>query len=277
MSYRIEDHWLIGEGEEVGKKVSPNQGEVIRPEYLIMHCTAGRSAASSVAWLTSSKAKASAHLVIGRDGSVTQLVAFDHAAWHAGESRWADKEGLNHCSIGIELDNTGKLSRTPEGWRTWFGTIVPGDQVMEAVHKDERAMAGWQTYTEAQLKTAMEVGAALVQAYGLKEVLGHDDISPGRKNDPGPAFPMGIYRAYVMGRDGGGARLYHTTDALNLRSGPSAGSGKIVPGGLPKGTRVMPLGPRRGAWWKVQVLDAIDGDRDLEGWVHSRYLSEQGA
>lgn len=99
---------------------------------------------------------------------------------------------------------------------------------------------------------------------------------PDRKSDPGPAFPMAEFRSYVMGRASSDLPVYRTVDTLNLRSGPSAAASKLVPSGLPSGTRVVELGSRSGSWWEVHVLDEIDGDRDLEGWVNSRYLSRAG-
>ena len=107
---KIDNHRLIADnGQPVRYVETPNHGGVMTPEYLVMHYTAGSSAESAVAWLCNPEAKASAHLVIGRDGSITQLAAFNRSAWHAGQSRWAGRNSLNAFSIGIELDNAGKL------------------------------------------------------------------------------------------------------------------------------------------------------------------------
>ncbi len=97
---------------------SPNQSDPIEPEYLIMHYTAGRNAQSSINWLVNPQARASAHVVIGADGEITQLVAFNRKAWHAGSSQWAGRIGVNNFSIGIELDNPGALTRRSSGWFT---------------------------------------------------------------------------------------------------------------------------------------------------------------
>lgn len=277
MSYKITDGWLIGdEDSPVQRAPSPNHGGSIVPEFLIVHFTSGRSAETTVERFQESESRVSAHLVIGRNGSVTQLVPFHVEAWHAGVSRWADRVGLNSYSIGIELDNAGQLKRTARGWETWYHTVIPEEDVLPALHKNESVLSGWQTYTDVQLHTLFEIGATLVRTYGLKEVLGHDDVAPDRKNDPGPAFPMDEFRSYVMGRASSDLPVYRTVDTLNLRSGPSAAASKLVPSGLPSGTRVVELGSRSGSWLEVHVLDEIDGDRDLEGWVNSRYLSRAG-
>jgi N-acetylmuramoyl-L-alanine amidase len=115
---KINDHRLLNDdGTPVPFAPSPNMGGEVQHEYLVMHFTAGRSAEESIDWLTKEEAKASAHVVIGRDGSITQLVPFDRVAWHAGASSWEGLQGLNKYSLGIELDNAGRLTRQGNGWR----------------------------------------------------------------------------------------------------------------------------------------------------------------
>lgn len=276
MGYRVENGWLVGtNGNTVLRSESPNHGGEIVPEFLVVHFTAGRSAKSSVAWLCNPESKVSAHLVIGRDGSVTQLVAFNRRAWHAGRSQWAGRSDLNSCSIGIELDNKGKLHRAGSHWKSWFGEVVPDEEVAEAIYKDEHVRSGWHTYSAEQLEALTQVGAALATQYKLRDVMGHEDIAPGRKNDPGPLFPMESFRASVLGRDEGEIPVYVCTSVLNLRSEPSSSAAKIVPSGLPVGTEVRSLGEHSGSWWRVLVLTPINGDSDLEGWVHSKYLARK--
>lgn len=181
-------------------KESPNRGGQMTPEYLVMHYTAGRSALSSINWLTNPTAKASAHLVIGRDGSITQLVPFDTIAWHAGRSSWNGRHGLNQYSLGIELDNAGMLTRHGNKFRAWFGQEFEEHDVIEAVHKHGGSLSGWHLYTAEQLETALEVAAFLIHHYRLKDIVGHDDIAPRRKQDPGPAFPIEKFKMRLFGR-----------------------------------------------------------------------------
>lgn len=252
-------------------KRSPNQSRAITPEYLIMHFTAGASAGSSINWLTNPQAKASAHLVIGRDGAITQLVAFNRKAWHAGRSRLGTRKGFNNFSIGIELANAGALKHSGGGWKTSWGGAIDDDKVVEAAHKNGGPVRGWEDYPEAQLNAALEVGALLARHYKLKDVLGHEDIAPGRKTDPGPAFPLESFRGAVVGREEEDDDAHVTTTALNIRTGPGTGNDKLPVSPLPEGTRLEVLA-ESGVWRQVDVLDRIGGDNDIHGWVHGRFI-----
>jgi N-acetylmuramoyl-L-alanine amidase len=278
---RIANHKLqSGSGRPIRFMSSPNCGGTLRPSYLVMHYTAGRSADSAAAWLCNPLAKASAHLVIGKDGKVIQCVPFNVVAWHAGQSSWKDESGktlvgMNKHSIGIELDNAGRVVRQGGKWRSLsLGTTYSDSQVVEATHKHENKPSGWVAYPTAQLDCLREVAALLINNYGLKDIVGHDDIAPGRKSDPGPAFPMASFRSQLLGRtsdDAPAANIRVTTASVNVRSGPGTNFSPVVPIPLPEGTRVEVLASE-GVWKQVDVLDAIDGVQDVHGWVHGRYL-----
>lgn len=170
---------------------SPNHGGALRePKFLVLHYTAGASLTSSVNWLRNPQAKASAHVIVGRDGSVVQLVAFDAIAWACGPSYWKGFQGLNTSSISIELDNCGPLSGKNGVYRSLTtGTVVPDENVYTGKHANGGTFQFWETYTDEQLDACKRV------IYDIKtlcpsivEIVGHDDISPGRKWDPGPAL-----------------------------------------------------------------------------------------
>ena len=105
--------------------------------------------------------KVSSHLFIDRDGSITQFVPFDKKAWHAGVSNFNGRENCNEFSIGIELEGTDELE-----------------------------------YTQQQYDSLVEVSRELMVLYPLitkDNIVGHCDISPGRKTDPGKAFDWDLY------------------------------------------------------------------------------------
>jgi N-acetylmuramoyl-L-alanine amidase len=250
---------------------SPNVGGKLQPEYLVMHYTAGSSLQESVSWLSQSASKASAHVVIGRDGRIVQQVPFDTVAWHAGASTWEGLVGLNRYAIGIELDNAGRLVRQGSKWRAWFGGKYDSDDVIEATHKHESAPAGWHTYTQVQLQVALDLATFLIQEYGLRDVIGHEDISPGRKSDPGPAFPMESFRARVLGRAEETPPRYRCLAALNVRSGPGTQHQALPGSPLPVGTQVE-IVRQQDSWRLVDVLEEVGGISDIHGWVHHRFL-----
>ncbi len=260
-------------GTVLGPGNSPNHGSVLsQPTLLVMHFTAGRSFESSVSWLSDPAAKASAHLVIGRDGRIAQLVAFNSVAWHAGQSSWMGRNGCNSFSIGIELDNAGELTRQGGEWRAWFGAVILAAEVMEAEHKHGGGVTGWHCYTEPQIEAAMKAGLAILGAYpSIADIVGHEDIAPHRKRDPGPAFPMGSFKARLLGRGGGeAAPAFRTTSTLNVRSGPGLNFAPVTGSPLPTGAAVD-VDAESGVWRHVNAKLA-DGS-SLVGWAHGGYLT----
>ena len=132
---------------------------------------------------------ASAHLVIGREGKIIQLVPFDTEAWHAGRSWYAGRSGLNRYSIGIELDNLGLL-RWREGlFIAECGRIVPAEEVY--THDSGGKLTYWHRYTRVQVQTLMKVCEVLEEYYPIKDVVGHSAITT-RKVDPGPALESAL-------------------------------------------------------------------------------------
>ncbi|MDP3599385.1 MAG: N-acetylmuramoyl-L-alanine amidase, partial [Nitrospirota bacterium] len=148
----IENNRLVG--ADVSFVETPNKGGDISPRYLVFHYTAGKSAQSSIDWLTNPEAKASAHLVLARDGSICQLAPFNIKTWHAGISYWDGLSGLNSCSIGIEMDNAGPLKKVGDKYQAWFGALYAEDEVLYANHKFDEDPRWWHAYTEIKIQRA---------------------------------------------------------------------------------------------------------------------------
>ena len=173
------DHWLEGANRQL---LSGGSTMNVR-RFLVIHFTSGASAQSSINfWKTPAAKGASAHIVIDRDGAVIQCRPFNVTCGHAGVSKWKGFEGLNSCSIGIELANAGNDPKLARRW-----TKLP---LLKAKHKNGGPVEEWEAYPDAQIKACEEVAKALVARYKLDDVVGHEDIAPSRKNDPGPSFPM---------------------------------------------------------------------------------------
>lgn len=198
----VKNNLLFNNGSQVEYIESPNTNgktQPISPSYLIIHYTADSSIDGAISWFKDPQAEASAHLVIGRDGRIVQMVPFNQKAWHAGESKWKGITRLNKCSIGIELVNAGMLVKKQGVFVNWAGHVIPSDEVIEATHKNGTP-AFWHEYTQPQIDAAIAVSKALIPAYSILEILGHDDIAPERKTDPGPAFPMTAFLSRAFGR-----------------------------------------------------------------------------
>lgn len=161
-------------------------GLPIKPKLLVIHFTAGASAESSISYWRKLSNGICAHFVIDRNGAIFQCRPCDVACGHAGRSSWELKgsglklSGLNAHSIGIELANGGST------FPGRFSNLMP----VLAKHKNGGPAKEWEQYPAEQLEACARLSRALVDRYDLAEIVGHDDISPGRKVDPGPAFPM---------------------------------------------------------------------------------------
>lgn len=247
------------------------------PKIVVMHFTGGSSARSSAEWFRSPQNPgSSAHVVIDRDGSVIQCVSFTKVAWHAGKSRWRDLVGLNRHSIGIELANWGNLKSAGDGWTTFTGKRI--DQPFIGKHRNgnpggQPGPVGWEPYSEEQINSATALVRALIGAYNIDEIVGHDDIAPVRKSDPGPAFDMARFRtACLGGREDNGDNLVRVAAAagLNLRSGPGVSFASIEL--LANGTQLEPTATE-GRWLEVNVRGA-GGAVSATGWVHSAFVED---
>ena len=127
---------------------------------IIIHYTGMQSERESLKKLISSRSKVSCHYLINRKGRIFNLVKDQNIAWHAGKSMWGKYKNLNKNSIGIELVNKG--------------------------HR-----YGYQVFTKIQIKKLTKLCKSLKKKYKIKNnfILGHSDIAPLRKIDPGEKFP----------------------------------------------------------------------------------------
>lgn len=139
---------------------SPNQDERRLPvTMLVLHYTGMVDAASAIARLTDAAAKVSCHYLVAEDGQVLRMVPEDRRAWHAGRSAWRGIEDVNSASIGIEIVNPG--------------------------HDH-----GYRPFPEQQMAALLPLVAGIARRHGIapSNVVGHSDIAPTRKIDPGELF-----------------------------------------------------------------------------------------
>jgi N-acetylmuramoyl-L-alanine amidase len=195
----IVNHRLADAGGALAKLETPAPGnydlrnKIKEHKYLVMHITGGTNFQGVVNYFKNPSSGVSAHLVIGRDGRVVQCLPFDAIAFHCGFSYWEGDENLNQYSIGIEVDNAGYLSGGPGNW-TFKGFPIPDNHVLEATHWKQSRARGWETFPDVQLETTFKIAEAICRHYGIKEIIGHDDVNLLNRLDPGPIFPLKALR-----------------------------------------------------------------------------------
>ena len=154
---------------------SPNFSKKLRKikdiKFIVIHYTGMQSEIESIKRLTSEKTKVSCHYLINRKGLIIQMVKDKNIAWHAGKSKWKNFINLNKLSLGIELVNKGH-------------------------------QFGYQNYTKKQINSLISLCKKLKKKYRIKDenFLGHSDIAPLRKVDPGEKFPWKKLSKFKLGK-----------------------------------------------------------------------------
>ena len=154
---------------------SPNYSRKSRPKknikFIIIHYTGMQSEIESIKRLIHKNSKVSCHYLINRKGTIMQMVKENKIAWHAGVSKWKNIKNLNKNSIGIELVNKGHFF-------------------------------GYENYSNLQINSLIKLCSKLKKKYKIhkENFLGHSDIAPYRKIDPGEKFPWKKLSNYKLGK-----------------------------------------------------------------------------
>ena len=140
-------------------------------KFVIIHYTGMQSEIESIKRLKDPQYKVSCHYLISRKGKIIQMVREKNIAWHAGKSKWKKFKNLNHYSIGIELVNKGH-------------------------------QFGYQNFSHRQISSLIKLCKKLKKNYLIKKenFLGHSDIAPLRKDDPGEKFPWEKLSKFNIGK-----------------------------------------------------------------------------
>ena len=139
-------------------------------KFLVFHYTGMKSDTEALNKLTNLKSKVSSHYLINKNGDIIVLVPDLYVAWHAGKSSWKNYNSLNKYSIGIEVSN-------------------PGHQY------------NYKIFTKKQIRSIIKLSKYLIKKNNIdnKNILGHSDIAPFRKKDPGEKFPWKILAKNKIG------------------------------------------------------------------------------
>ena len=170
---------------EIKQLYSPNFDLIKRKKktikFLVFHYTGMRTEKSALERLSNQKSKVSSHYFIKKNGSIINLVPDLYISWHAGISFWKKLQKLNRYSIGIEIHN-------------------PGHQY------------GYKSFNKKQINSVKYLSLKLGKMYNIKSehYLGHSDISPDRKKDPGEKFPWEFLSKFRIG-------VWHSLDKKKIK------------------------------------------------------------
>jgi N-acetylmuramoyl-L-alanine amidase len=150
-------------GMPMVERLSSNFGERTLPvSMIVLHYTGMKDGASAIDWLANPQSGVSSHYVVSEDGQVVFMVDEDKRAQHAGKSHWRGVTDVNSASVGIEIVNPG---------HEW----------------------GYRPFPDAQIESVIRLVSDIKNRYGITRgnIVGHSDIAPKRKQDPGELFPWG--------------------------------------------------------------------------------------
>ena len=149
-------------------------------KFIVFHYTGMKKESEAISRLTNIQSEVSCHYLIKKNGEIIAMVPETYIAWHAGKSSWRNCKSLNKNSIGIEITNPGHEFK-------------------------------YKKFTEKQINTLLKLSRYLIKKYNinLKNILGHSDIAPERKKDPGEKFPWQYLSQNKVG-------LWHTIKKQEL-------------------------------------------------------------
>jgi len=149
---------------------NPKKRKASQIKFIIFHYTGMTTESASLNRLTNSQSKVSSHYLIKNNGEVVMMVPDLYIAWHAGKSYWKNLKSLNKNSIGIEISNPGHNLR-------------------------------YKKFSKKQVQSILKISKFLIRKYKIKKknILGHSDIAPNRKKDPGEKFPWKFLSKHKIG------------------------------------------------------------------------------
>ena len=160
---------------------NPKKRKAKQIKFIIFHYTGMKKESEAIKRLTDIKSKVSCHYFIKNNGEIITIVPDLYISWHAGRSHWKNIKSLNNNSIGIEISN-------------------PGHDF------------NYKNFSKKQIKSIVKLSKFLIKKYKIdkKNILGHSDIAPDRKRDPGEKFPWQYLSKHKVG-------FWHTLSSPTLK------------------------------------------------------------
>ena len=206
------------------------------------------------------------HVLIDRDGLVTQFIPFNEQIAVAISGSWEGMKNLASRSIILTFVNHGRLQKQGDEFISQDGTVIDRTDVFTGIHQNEESLSYWQKFTDSQVSIAEKIIRCLTSAYQVKYILGYEEVCPGLQTDPGPAFPLEIMRRKVMKDQeqefGTVLNFKNTMHQLDLNTVLRE---DVMALKAERNAKIVNIRRKNGGWYKVNI--------DLGGFIKEKWIS----
>ena len=206
------------------------------------------------------------HVLIDRDGLVTQFIPFNEQLPVAITGSWEGMKDLTSRSIILTFVNNGRLQKQGENFVSLEGTTIDKTDVFTGIHQNEESLSYWQKFTDSQVTVAEKIIRCLTSAYQVKYILGYEEVCPGLQTDPGPAFPLEIMRRKVMkDQQRELSTVLNFKNTMNQLELNSVLRDDVMALKAERNAKIVNIRRKNGGWYKVNI--------DLGGFIKEEWIS----
>lgn len=253
-----------GRGEAVA--IATRQPEVMESVDMILIKSGTNQLTHNTGHVNGNNVESHAHILINRDGLVSQFIPFNEKIAHPIDGSWDGTGDLASRSVTIMFENYGRLSKRGEEFVSACGQVIGTSDVFTGIHQNEESLSYWQKFTDSQVQLAEKIIRCLSSTYQVKYILGYEEVCPGLQTDPGPAFPLEIMRRKIMKgsfiNQSESQGMINITEQVDLSSIINS---QHIDENQKKDAKIVNIRRKSGGWYKVNI--------DLGGFIKEEWVS----
>lgn len=246
--------------------VAGRQPEALESIDMIIIKSESNQLTHSTGYINGNNVESPAHVLINRDGLVTQFIPFNERTHQTIDGSWEGIKNLPSRSVIITFENYGRLEKQGDHFITICGKVVETTDVFTGIHQNEESLSYWQKFTESQVLIAEKIIRCLTTTYQVKYILGYEEVCPGLQTDPGPAFPLEIMRRKIMKENLVDQSEEHSI--INIAQQVDLSSiinNQNMEDDEKKDAKIVNIRRKSGGWYKVNI--------DLGGFIKEEWVS----